>query len=334
MISRLKIKSCIVFAAFLLVTLLAPRSAHADIFKLGKVGLWQTEEPLTYQFVATGPAAAFNNAEPSWPDGCTSKDIMRRVINAQTSQFYTLSCLEPLNAEQTIVLSWNFDGIRYSSNVAGELAGISLVPINGTITLPINLASTVTRPVGELAKTYTLQGVEHIWFGWDHLVFVLCLCFLFSGRTLIGLVTVFTIGHSITLGLSYFDYVGIAMPPVEALIALSIVFMAREAIKQKQLPSNKTLTTSIVIISLFGLLHGLGFASALSELGAAPDEKLMALLFFNLGVEIGQIAFIAVVVPLQAIFNSGKYAAVSRLAILTIIGCLGGFWTIERISGF
>lgn len=337
MISGSKSKIHIITKGLFLVFLLATCPVRADVFKLGEIGLRNTDEELKYQFTVTGPVAAFDSSEPLWPAGCASTQRIERTTNGQTSLFYALSCRSPLRAEQAILINWQLDGVRYSSNVAGITEGLSLVPKSGSITVPISPNQTVIRPLEELAKTYTSQGIWHIWLGWDHLVFVLCLCFLFRGRMLIGLVTVFTIGHSITLGLSYFDLVRLDMPPIEALIALSIVFMAREAIQQKNGPaasSEKIIVTSISFISLFGLLHGLGFASALGELGAAPEEKLQALFFFNLGVEVGQIAFIAVIVPLLAFLKPLKIATTVRYFTLTFIGCLGGYWTIERLASF
>lgn len=337
MISRSKIKIHLKAIALLLLLLLATWPAKADIFKLGEIGLWNTDENLNYQFTVTGPIAAFDSADPLWPGGCSAGERIERATNGRTSFSYTLSCRSPLRAEQTILINWQLDGVRYSSNVAGLIEGLSLVPKDGSITVPISPNQIGARPLKELGKNYISQGIRHIWLGWDHLVFVLSLCFLFNGRMLIGLVTVFTIGHSITLGLSYFELVRLAMPPIEALIALSIVFMAREAIKQKSVPAvsvEKTIVTSISFIGLFGLLHGLGFASALSELGAAPEEKLKALLFFNVGVEIGQIAFIAVIVPLLVFLKPLKFAATVRYLTLTSIGCLGGYWTFERLAGF
>lgn len=337
MISELKIKIHVTCKALLLVLLFMASPAKADIFKLGEIGLWHSDQELNYQFTVTGPVAAFDSADPIWPDGCASAQRIERVTNGQTSLFYALNCRSPLRAEQKVLINWQLDGVRYSSNVAGLSEGVSLVPKDGSISVPISPNRTVTRPLEELAKNYISQGILHILLGWDHLVFVLSLCFLFRGRMLIGLVTVFTIGHSITLGLSYFDLVRLDMPPIEALIALSIVFMAREAIRQKAGPAapvERLVVTSISFIGLFGLLHGLGFASALGELGAAPEEKLKALFFFNVGVEIGQIAFIAVIVPLLMLLKPRKLAGTVRYLTLTFVGCLGGYWTIERLAGF
>ena len=337
MISGSKTKIHLITMALLLVLLLASWPAKADIFKLGELGLWNTDQELNYQFTVSGPISAFDSSDPLWPDGCTSAQRIERTLNGQTTISYALICQSPLRAGQKLLIKWQLDGVRYSSNVAGVVDAISLVPKGGSISVPISPNQIVTRPLEELAKNYILQGIWHIWLGWDHLLFVLCLCFLFQGRMLIGLVTVFTIGHSITLGLSYFDLVRIAMPPIEALIALSIVFMAREAIKQKSIPAifvEKIVVTSISFIGLFGLLHGLGFASALSELGAAPEEKLKALLFFNVGVEVGQIAFIVVIVPLLAFMKPLKFAGTIRYLTLTFIGCFGGYWTIERLASF
>ncbi|MDG1858335.1 MAG: HupE/UreJ family protein [Emcibacteraceae bacterium] len=326
---RLKIKFHLIAVAFLLMVC----PVKADVFKLGEIGLLKAGEELNYQFTVTGPIISFDNSNPVWPSGCISDQRVERILNSRKTLSYSLTCLSALKAGQEILTMWQLDGVRYTSNVAEFSEGISLVPLNGVISVPISSNQLRIRPIEELAETYILQGIWHIWQGWDHLAFVLCLCFMYRGRMLIGLVTIFTVGHSITLGLSYFDFVKLNMPPVEALIALSIVFMAREAIKNTE-HKNQAIMTGISFIGLFGLLHGLGFASALGELGAAPEEKLKVLFFFNVGVEIGQIAFIIAAVPILLLISSIKFSKSIRYLALTCIGTLGGFWTIERIAGF
>ena len=148
----------------------------------------------------------------------------------------------------------------------------------------------------EVMRTYLVLGVEHILFGVDHLLFVLALLILVKGwRELIGTITAFTVAHSITLAAATLGFVQAPPKPVEATIALSIVFVACEIVHRRQGRSGLTETWPWVIAFSFGLLHGLGFAGALREVGLPQNAIPLALLFFNVGVELGQLLFISVV---------------------------------------
>src|SRR5690606_35571779 len=141
----------------------------------------------------------------------------------------------------------------------------------GTLSLPMVSGEMSARPLPQIATYYTWQGILHILGGWDHLAFVLCLCLLAQGRFLVLLVTTFTVGHSISLALSFFDVISIPVPPVEAVIALSIAFMAREAllVRRDGAPGDARRRRQLAVVAGFGLLHGLGFATVLRELGVA-----------------------------------------------------------------
>ena len=192
------------------------------------------------------------------------------------------------------------------------------------------------RPLPDIAIDYFYQGMVHIGFGWDHLAFIFCLCILASSlRTLLWTITAFTIGHSMSMALSFFGYVSIAIPPVEAIIAMSIVFMAAQAWRRldaEQKTQSQIRTSSIIVI--FGLIHGLGFASALESIGVVEQEKIAALAFFNLGVEIGQILFVSVVYCLLASFSKVGFSYWFSKLMLVCTGIAGWFWTLERVSGF
>ncbi len=193
-----------------------------------------------------------------------------------------------------------------------------------------------------VAKSYFVLGMHHIFGGYDHLLFIACLVFIASsfGRILIT-ITGFTVAHSLTLFLGAFDIVRIPVPPVEASIALSIVFLATEIVRRKK--DTLTWRYPITVSSAFGLLHGLGFASALRETGLPQTDILSALLFFNAGIEIGQIIFVLVLVV-------ASYLLISVAKLLTVhtssmkemtglysayfIGTVSTFWMIERITGF
>src|SRR6476620_1255788 len=147
---------------------------------------------------------------------------------------------------------------------------------------------------GEVARTYLLLGVQHILLGIDHLLFVLALLVVVKGvGRVITTVTAFTIAHSITLAAATLGLVRVPGPPVEAAIALSIVFVALEIIHSRQGSAGLTERFPWVVAFTFGLLHGFGFAGALSEVGLPQTAIPVALLFFNIGVELGQLLFVA-----------------------------------------
>lgn len=189
------------------------------------------------------------------------------------------------------------------------------------------------QSMSSVAGEYFRFGVEHILLGFDHLLFVLCLLMLVEGhKRLLAAITAFTAAHSITLAATTFGWVRLAIAPVEACIALSIAFLAAEIIKTRAgRPSSTQLRPWIAAFG-FGLLHGFGFASALHDIGLPDDALPLALVSFNLGVEAGQILFVAVVVALTWIWR--RYApalpAYAYRATPYIAGITASFWFIER----
>ncbi|MET0656224.1 MAG: HupE/UreJ family protein [Pseudoxanthomonas sp.] len=189
----------------------------------------------------------------------------------------------------------------------------------------------------QVAGAYLALGVEHILLGIDHLLFVLALVILVQGsRRLFWTITAFTLAHSLTLAAATLGWVHLPPPPVEASIALSIVFLASEIIHARGGRPGLTFRRPWIVAFLFGLLHGLGFAGALSEVGMPANAIPVALLFFNVGVEIGQLLFIAAVLMVIAgarrvRLPRGDWAW--RLPVY-FIGTTAAFWTIERIAAF
>jgi hydrogenase/urease accessory protein HupE len=209
--------------------------------------------------------------------------------------------------------------------------------------LPIEPRFTVTASPGafEVVQTYTVLGIEHILTGTDHLLFVLALLILVRGAgRLIATITAFTLAHSLTLFAATLGWMSVPGPPVEAVIALSIVFVAGEIVHARQGRPGLTQRYPWIVAFTFGLLHGLGFAGALAEVGLPPLSIPMALLFFNVGVEIGQLIFIAVVLALIA---AGRRIA-SRLKLAApnwlwrvppyAIGGIASFWIVQRVAAF
>jgi hydrogenase/urease accessory protein HupE len=243
----------------------------------------------------------------------------------------------------------------------GSLAGkrIEFVGLQGTITdvlvrvhlLDGSLSTTLVRPshpwievatrLGrlEVAKTFMVQGVEHILFGYDHLLFVLALILIARDwRALLLTVTAFTVAHSITLTLATLGFVNVPGPPVEAAIAFSILLLACEIIRIHNGQASLTAQRPWLVAFAFGLLHGLGFAGALANLALPVGDIPLALLFFNVGVEIGQLLFIAAVIAAVGAARRLPYPAragrTAFLAATYAIGAMASFWFVERVAAF
>lgn len=200
----------------------------------------------------------------------------------------------------------------------------------------IALLSTV-----DTAITYIELGIEHILIGLDHLLFVACLVYISGTRKkLLYTITGFTLAHSVTLFLSATNVMVIPIEPVEAVIALSIIFLAWEIAKNNQ--QSLSLRYPVLVSSSFGLLHGFGFAAVLSDIGLPETEKLLALLSFNIGVELGQLVFVLalfIVVKLASSLYKWQQhkpltLAMLRLPISYICGVVATLWFIERLLVF
>lgn len=193
----------------------------------------------------------------------------------------------------------------------------------------------------QIAGTYFVLGVEHILFGIDHLLFVLVLLLLVHSKPkLIATITAFTVAHSITLILAALAVISIPVPPVEACIALSIAFVATEIIRGQQGHPGMTARYPWLVAFTFGLLHGLGFAAALGQIGLPQNAIATALVVFNVGVEVGQLLFIASVFAVIALARQvTRRVGVSPPAWAWhvppyAIGSVAMFWVIQRIAAF
>ena len=259
-------------------------------------------------------------------------------------------------AEQAAVQTWR---VRLAGGLEGREIGfpglaktridvlVRIVGADGAERLgrvsPLDPRVVVAAAPGriEIARTYALLGVGHILGSFDHLLFVLSLCLLVSGtRRLLATITAFTLAHSITLALATLGVLRLPGPPVEATIALSIIFVAVELVRDREGRPGLAASRPWIVAFAFGLLHGLGFAGALAEVGLPPNAIPTALLFFNLGVEVGQVLFVAVVLA--------ALATADRLArwfgfdwprwlpglVPYAIGGLASFWLFERLAAF
>ena len=186
----------------------------------------------------------------------------------------------------------------------------------------------------DAARRYLSLGIEHILFGIDHLLFVFALLLIVRGRwMLVKTITAFTVAHSITLALATLGFINVPLRPVEAAIALSIVFLCVEIVHARQGRIGLAVRYPWVVAFAFGLLHGLGFAGALAEIGLPQSEIPIALLFFNIGVEIGQLMFVAVVLGVIWGLQRLQFQAPSWAQAIPVyvIGTLATYWFIERV---
>lgn len=197
--------------------------------------------------------------------------------------------------------------------------------------IEITAALSGWQVVGE----YIIQGIRHILFGPDHLLFVFGLLLIVRDRwTLVKTITAFTVAHSVTLAAATLGYVTIPGPPLEAAIALSILFLGPEIIRCWRGETSFTIRHAWVVALAFGLLHGFGFASALSSAGLPPSDVPLALLCFNLGVELGQLGFVAVILLLERAFSHVSITWPRWLALAPgyAVGTMGAFWTLQRLD--
>lgn len=312
-------------------------SAQADIFRPAYLELSQVDEE-RYEVLWRVPALADRRrpaARLIWPENVT------QIGESQTALFDN-SWEERLSLRATGGLVGQriaIDGIRGG---ATDVI-VRIERLDGTTQLerlapaePIFTVSASPGP-GEIAWDYFILGVEHILGGIDHLLFVLALLLLVRNlRRLALTITAFTVAHSITLICASLGWISLPGPPVEAIIALSIVFVAAEVIHEQQGRSSLTARSPWIVAFGFGLLHGLGFAGALEEVGLPEVAIPVALLMFNVGVEAGQLLFVTAVVAVATVLGRipGLSLPLTSRIISYFIGTVAAFWAIERVAAF
>ena len=275
------------------------------------------------------------------PRGCTNVTPPRAaMINGAVTERWTLKCAGGLSG--TIHIA-GLSGTMTDVLVRLERRDGTTQVTRLTPSIPSFVVSARPGAMG-VARTYTVLGIEHILSGVDHLLFVLALILITRGGwKLVKTVTAFTVSHSITLSLATLGYVHVPQRPVEAAIALSIVFVAAEILRGGQGRVGLTARAPWVVALTFGLMHGLGFAGGLSEAGLPDGHIPTALLFFSIGVETGHFLFIGAVCALMAVLHRAisRLAPVhqGRLAFFQIlppyaIGGVAMFWVIERLAAF
>jgi hydrogenase/urease accessory protein HupE len=276
------------------------------------------------------------------PDNCTILGNPRTsMMNQAFTERWTIKCEGGLSGKLIRI-----DGL--SATTTDVLVRLELMDGSTQVTrlTPASPSFVVATPAGAMgvARTYTVLGIEHILSGIDHLLFVLALIIITGGGwKLVKTVTAFTVSHTITLTLATLGFIHIPTKPVEAIIALSIVFVAAEILRSRAGKPSFTQRAPWVVAFAFGLMHGLGFASGLSNAGLPDAHIPTALLFFSIGVETGHFLFIGFVLLLTAILNRAiaklKPIFKQRMSIIQlvppyIIGSVAMFWVIQRILSF
>ena len=327
------------FHVFALALLLANVPADADVFKPAYLQLKQTSAE---EFEVMWKVPAMNSVTtlkvaPVFPEGTLNTSLPSSIFaGGATVQRWQIRVPGGLEGEpivftnlartglDVLVRVERLDGTEQLERILPFEPSFALKPSPGAL---------------EVVTTYLVLGVEHILSGFDHLLFVLALVMIVTGtRRLLITITAFTIAHSITLAFATLGLVHVPGPPVEAIIALSIVFVASEILHLHNGREGLAVRKPWVIAFSFGLLHGLGFAGALAEVGLPQNSIPLALLFFNVGVEIGQLVFIGAVLTLAALASRILRGSLGpRWTVIApsyFIGGVASFWVVERTIAF
>jgi hydrogenase/urease accessory protein HupE len=317
-------------AATWLMTWAPPAAAHE--LRPGFLELRETG-PGTYQFVWKKPTGGEVEIyiAPVIPPGC-------RLATAGEQQLTpgalvvrgTLACEGGIQAKTLAIdglASTVTDVIVRVHHGDGRLESHLLKPNAPAVTLG------ATTTGWQRSRAYILLGIEHILLGVDHLLFVLGLLLIVADRwMLLKTITSFTLAHSITLAMATLGYASAPLPPLNAAIALSILFLGPEIVRRWRGETSFTIRHPWVIGFAFGLLHGFGFASGLTMMGLPQAEIPLALLLFNVGVEVGQVGFVALVLWLERAFLVLEVRWPRPVEALPgyAVGSLGAYWTIQR----
>lgn len=307
------------------------RPAYLEITETGKeryAVLWRTPTLSGYRLpVALQMPPSCRNVIPPSKRDLNDSTIERRIIDAGTSglagQIVRFPGLQGTIAD-VLVRVTRLDGTHWTKLVRPADASFEF---------------TATPGIFAVAGAYFIHGVEHILGGFDHLLFVFGLMLLVrNGWMLVKTVTAFTVAHSITLALASLGVVRLPGPPVEAAIALSILLLATEIVRANRGQPSLTAQWPWVVAFCFGLLHGFGFASALTQIGLPQKDLLLALFTFNVGVEAGQLIFVGVVLGIRASLKRFKLPELvfrfARPVSSYAVGILAAFWFIQRLMSF
>lgn len=307
------------FAALLALLAVGPMTASAHEMSMAEMEVRELSHgEFLWQWSARNDKRVIaGELNPQWPAGCRADGNLLHCGKGGLDGELSMEGVGERYSAAMIRVFW-LDGQNRVYTLTG---GQPKVRLYG--------AANDTRGQGEIASAYTRLGFEHILAGIDHVAFVICLLFLVGfQRRLLLTITAFTMAHSLTLGLSALGWLTLRSPPVEATIALSIMLVASEALHQRQTLSRRW---PALVAFLFGLVHGLGFAGALKDIGLPPDHLLVALLTFNIGVELGQLFVVGLCFALLMALRRLPQIERARRPALYAIGSVAAFWSIGRI---
>jgi len=297
-------------------------AASAHEMSMAEMDLRQVSaRDFVWQWTASGRGPAAEVLKPVWPEGCNAEGNLLRCGEAGLLGGLTIQGVGKRYSAALLRIHWQDGQTRVYTLTSGQP------------TVRLYGSADDRRGIDEIASAYTALGFEHILLGVDHLLFVLGLMWLVTTAwMLVKTITSFTIAHSITLAAATLGWVGVPERPVNAAIALSIVFVAVEIVRMQRGHAGLTVRYPWIVAFAFGLLHGFGFAGALTKLGLPQDAIPAALLFFNIGVELGQLAFVFLVL---ALFWAHRTLAAqlprwSALAPAYGIGSIAMFWFAGR----
>ncbi len=327
-------RQLLLFGACLLLMAMTGHAHQTEIDHVTLVELTDHRYGIRY---AAPPPGMSEFAAPLLPRRCHWVDPESNVLEeTATSLVFETDDGLPLTAEDRIILPWQRNGVLMVAQWRDGTTARQFF-MSGAEGIVVEMAP-LRAGSGSFAATarrYTWLGLEHILGGIDHLLFVAGLLLLVRGlRRLLLTITAFTLAHSLTLALSVLGWVQLPQPPVEVVIAMSILLLAVENVRLRQRPEQAGLAARKpwLVSFIFGLVHGLGFAGALGQLGLPSAEVPPALLFFNLGVEAGQLLFVACWAVLAWMLGRFKnvWPAPMRLAPHYALGAISAFWFLER----
>jgi len=270
-----------------------------------------------WQWTASNNRPAGQDLVPVWPEVCRAESNLLRCADGGLRGTLEIQGVGQRYSAAMVKVIW-LDGQSRVYTLTGARPKVQLFG-----------AADDTRGRGEIASAYTVLGIDHILTGYDHLLFVIALLLLVGfNRRLLLTITAFTAAHSVTLALSALGVLTLRPPPVEATIALSIMLVAGEALRQRETLARRW---PALVAFLFGLVHGLGFAGALKDIGLPENHLWIALLTFNVGVEIGQVMTVVGAYLLYLAARRVPLLRQSRQASLYVIGSLAAYWSIARV---
>jgi hypothetical protein len=331
-------------AGLAMALLAMPSAASAHELGVARVGLEEMPGGRYVLEVETTSGLAELLRAPELPERCAhgstagrGEEQNRTAPEAEVRRYQFTCAGQPLTASDVLVLPWHYQGAIVAAQwLDGATARQFFARTGDGIEVSLATLQAGSGSLAEVARRYVGLGIEHILLGIDHLLFVLGLMLLVRGPwMLVKTITAFTLAHSVTLALATLGFVNVPARPVDAAIALSIAFLAAEILHARQGRPGLTSRKPWVVAFVFGLLHGLGFAGALTELGVPPGEIPLALLFFNVGVEIGQLMFVAVVLVLGWALRQlqVRWPRWAEPLPAYAIGTIAAFWLIGRTSG-